>query len=292
MAPKKKPLSPAEWHRQQAAKRRRRFRSATDQDIHNALRELASRKASLEHDRDVAQRKQQALQEQLLPLVHRLSALQSKRGAIPRMYPKTGWAAFWSPGLSDWGLSRQAELDKEIASLISQIERMSHLPVARLRQSLNGSVLIETKFYVEFEATVRELKHVDAEMTACRAELDEREGRRRKEGRDAAKRAAADRERQGTLEFDRQRRISQTNVKGLRRDHDCPYCGGDLGQEPHADHIIPVAYGGLSVSTNMVYVCAACNLKKGDLTLQEFIQAADLERDAVEQRLRSLGKRL
>jgi 5-methylcytosine-specific restriction endonuclease McrA len=292
MAPKKKPLSPAEWHRQQAAKRRRKFRSATDQDIHNALRELASRKASLEHDRDVAQRKHQALQEQLLPLVHRLSALQSERGAIPRIHPKTGWAARWSPGVSDFGLSRQVELDKEIASLSSLIEKMSHCPVARLRLSLHGSALIQTEFLKEFEAAKRELKHVEAGMTARKAELDEREGRRRKKGRDAAKLAAADRERQGTLEFDSQRRIGGTTVKGLGRDHDCPYCGSELGQKPHADHINPVAYGGLSVSENMVYVCASCNLRKKDLTLQEFIRAANLERDAVEQRLMRLGKRV
>lgn len=73
-------------------------------------------------------------------------------------------------------------------------------------------------------------------------------------------------------------------------DHNCPYCGNDLGQTPHADHIYPVSKGGLSVSKNMVMVCSKCNLKKKDLTLREFITKFSMNRDEIEKRLEELGK--
>lgn len=74
-------------------------------------------------------------------------------------------------------------------------------------------------------------------------------------------------------------------------DHACPYCGRQLDCEVHFDHIYPLAKGGLSVVENMVAVCVACNMKKSDMTLQEFIKAHRLEREVVERRLDALGKR-
>lgn len=58
----------------------------------------------------------------------------------------------------------------------------------------------------------------------------------------------------------------------------------------HADHIYPVAKGGLSTTKNMVYVCAICNKKKSDLTLREFIIKEKLSRDRVERNLELLKK--
>lgn len=54
----------------------------------------------------------------------------------------------------------------------------------------------------------------------------------------------------------------------------CPYCGDDLGESPHADHIYPVSKGGLSTKENMVYVCQTCNKRKSDKTLIEFISSS------------------
>jgi 5-methylcytosine-specific restriction endonuclease McrA len=71
----------------------------------------------------------------------------------------------------------------------------------------------------------------------------------------------------------------------------CPYCGGPLGDEPHADHIHPVCLGGLSMADNMVYVCAKCNSKKHDRTLREFLFSEGLNRGEVEERLAKLRKR-
>lgn len=73
-------------------------------------------------------------------------------------------------------------------------------------------------------------------------------------------------------------------------DHECPYCGYALGDNPHLDHIYPVRLGGLSHSKNLVHVCAACNLRKKDMTLNQFIEALSLDRRMVFERLRALGK--
>ena len=71
----------------------------------------------------------------------------------------------------------------------------------------------------------------------------------------------------------------------------CPYCQKGMNNVPHADHIYPVATGGLSTMDNMVYTCAECNLKKSDLTLREFIDRFNLDRNKIEDTLRRLGKR-
>jgi 5-methylcytosine-specific restriction endonuclease McrA len=95
--------------------------------------------------------------------------------------------------------------------------------------------------------------------------------------------------------FDKTRELAAT-VKNQLRDQVatlpvCPYCGGELGVEPHADHIYPVSRGGLSTPENMVYCCAKCNGTKHDRTLREFLLSEGLVRDEVEERLHRLGKR-
>jgi 5-methylcytosine-specific restriction endonuclease McrA len=70
----------------------------------------------------------------------------------------------------------------------------------------------------------------------------------------------------------------------------CPYCGDDLGNNPHLDHIIPIAKGGYSIEPNLVYVCEDCNLKKSDMTLTKFIKKYYLDRDMVEENLDNLEK--
>ena len=70
----------------------------------------------------------------------------------------------------------------------------------------------------------------------------------------------------------------------------CPYCGNDLGDKPHQDHIIPVKKGGLPNEENLVFVCEKCNLKKSSLTLHQFIKKYDMDRDFIESKLEELGK--
>lgn len=72
---------------------------------------------------------------------------------------------------------------------------------------------------------------------------------------------------------------------------ECPYCGGPLGDEPHADHIYPVSHGGFSTPENMVFICNGCNTKKSDKTLREFVKLMNLDWSGIEVRLEMLGKR-
>jgi len=78
----------------------------------------------------------------------------------------------------------------------------------------------------------------------------------------------------------------------LERSNSCPYCGGELGKTPNADHIVPVSLGGLSTVSNMVFVCATCNNNKANLTLREYCLKYSLNRDHIESILTLLGKRV
>ena len=70
----------------------------------------------------------------------------------------------------------------------------------------------------------------------------------------------------------------------------CPYCFRDMYCEGVADHIYPLAFGGLSTPTNMVRVCLDCNKKKKDMTLREFIVKYSLDRKRIELALLDLKK--
>lgn len=70
----------------------------------------------------------------------------------------------------------------------------------------------------------------------------------------------------------------------------CPYCGLTLDNNPKADHIYPVAKGGLSTEKNMVYVCAKCNSLKSDKTLREFVKQNGWNWTSIEKHLEVLRK--
>ena len=54
----------------------------------------------------------------------------------------------------------------------------------------------------------------------------------------------------------------------------CPYCGREI-VDGHIDHIIPISKGGTNDRENLVYVCAECNLRKHDRSLEEFFAYMD-----------------
>ena len=80
-------------------------------------------------------------------------------------------------------------------------------------------------------------------------------------------------------------------VEQLKKFPHCPYCGGEYGTNPQADHIYPVTKGGLSVIENMIYVCFLCNNRKSDSTLREFILQNKMDRDFIERNLELLCKK-
>jgi 5-methylcytosine-specific restriction endonuclease McrA len=56
----------------------------------------------------------------------------------------------------------------------------------------------------------------------------------------------------------------------LKRDaYTCQYCGRNSGERMTIDHVVPKSLGGRTVWENVVSACRACNLKKGNKSLQE-----------------------
>jgi 5-methylcytosine-specific restriction endonuclease McrA len=56
----------------------------------------------------------------------------------------------------------------------------------------------------------------------------------------------------------------------LKRDaYTCQYCGRNSGERMTIDHVMPKSLGGRTVWENVVSACRACNLKKGNKTLEE-----------------------
>ena len=57
----------------------------------------------------------------------------------------------------------------------------------------------------------------------------------------------------------------------------CYWCGVDVGDKYHADHIIPLARGGGNSAANIVIACPPCNMRKGTKLPEEFLgpSAAD-----------------
>jgi 5-methylcytosine-specific restriction endonuclease McrA len=90
------------------------------------------------------------------------------------------------------------------------------------------------------------------------------------------------------------RALADSVKRSIRRQlkliNHCPYCEGDIGPDPEADHIYPIALGGLSTKENMVYICKPCNSKKGKKTLREFVKLMKYDMDRVDYLLNKLGK--
>lgn len=90
---------------------------------------------------------------------------------------------------------------------------------------------------------------------------------------------------------DNKTRARASNLKRLvKKTKDCPYCGSDLGDNPHLDHIYPVSKGGLSISENLVWCCSTCNAIKTDKGLMQFLKERRLSIDRTLARLHDLGK--
>jgi len=76
----------------------------------------------------------------------------------------------------------------------------------------------------------------------------------------------------GIAAMGKTRAVASVRKRKLEKSAECPYCGKPFGPDAGvADHIHPVARGGLSVVENLVYVCTPCNQKKSDRTLNEYI---------------------
>lgn len=145
------------------------------------------------------------------------------------------------------------------------------------------------------EACINRIRR-DKTYIICRQRLEEElhdakakeERVRRRYGADETTIAAA------AAHYGNTRSLAERVKPALRRQlrllAHCPYCEGPIGSDARADHIYPVVKGGLSTQENMIYVCLACNQKKSDLTLREFIAIMSFDRHRIESTLDKLGK--
>lgn len=149
--------------------------------------------------------------------------------------------------------------------------------------------------HCEAETRLRSVRiaSIDKELRD-RSALDARQARER----DAVERQQRQEERRKQQEalaatrLEKQRELAESVKRNLPRNYPCPYCGQQLGESPHADHIYPVSRGGLSVIYNMVFVCQICNRKKGDMPINDFIFAHSLDATNIITTLRKMGKKI
>ncbi len=246
-----------------------------------------------------------AIQSACMPLRRRIAEIVSRRGELNSHRGRLSSAFLGLGGLlyreSDAEISEHRRLNEEQRQLEERIfaiagrvllQRTIDTPLdtPRMRdiKRMQGDVrrLLSNKPTAEEDAAWRQHQaeqrrkgEQKAQRAADKAERDE--ARKRKAEADRAAVASARGKARGHAE---------SVKRALRKDHECPYCGGGLGDQPHADHVYPVSKGGRSVAANMVYVCATCNVKKGDMTLAAFIATYRLDRETIETRLQRLGK--
>ena len=57
---------------------------------------------------------------------------------------------------------------------------------------------------------------------------------------------------------------------------DCKYCGTDIIDNYHIDHIYPISKGGLHDITNLQLICPTCNMSKGNKSEEEFVKFIEI----------------
>lgn len=70
-------------------------------------------------------------------------------------------------------------------------------------------------------------------------------------------------------------------VEDIRRQYEaqsgrCYYCGIQVGNDYHVDHVVPLSRGGSNGPENLVIACAPCNLSKSDRLPHEWPQGGRL----------------
>lgn len=218
-------------------------------------------------------------------------------------FQKCGLSGWWSPGLTDEAQLEYDRLVKSCEALSRKAAEVTGYPhqcrkihrgfVQGLTttEGSDGKRVVRTRYSddcrrlaARHKASQQNLRRVKASLNAYRKDSAAEETKRKKAAELEllkAKAASVD----GSA-----RDLADSIRRKLAIQKGCPYCGEELGLQPHADHIYPLSKGGHSVIANMVMVCAECNIKKGAMTLRAFIVKHGLNRDDIEQRLHGLGK--
>jgi 5-methylcytosine-specific restriction endonuclease McrA len=286
-----KRLTPAEWHQQRAEKRIKRFASLSDDALERKIAEYRAAQKLRQTDIQIAKSKHAAIQPRLRLIKEYLELLVTERWLISERSQKTGWAGFFSPGITPIGQEELSFCNQLIKACNEQLDATGHCSIPAFERRVSKEGEVPTTFLKQAVASEELLKPVEGEIAIYLEELAHRQHSATVDRRARNRQAAAEAITQANALFSQRRRAASAAKPKLRRDHDCPYCSNPLGVSPHADHIHPISAGGLSSVENMVYVCSSCNARKQDMTLQEFMRRHQLDRASIEQRLLLLGKR-
>jgi 5-methylcytosine-specific restriction endonuclease McrA len=105
---------------------------------------------------------------------------------------------------------------------------------------------------------------VKAAIAADQKEREDAESRQRKAAADKMRRWRAN-QKEGW--FANRRAVFE------RDEYRCRYCGIDVGEDGHCDHVIPKSRGGTDDVDNLVTACEQCNCSKGARTPEEWREA-------------------
>lgn len=160
---------------------------------------------------------------------------------------------------------------------IEYLALLREIPSVAEAISLLDEVLSESRKFANRVSKIEERLWLAEEKMDAIALFEE------KHGRAFAKAAAVDNKTRGRA----------SSLKRLViKTKDCPYCGNDLGVDPHLDHIYPVSMGGLSIVENLVWCCSGCNTVKTDKGLIQFLKERGFSIDGTLSRLHVLGKHI
>lgn len=259
--------------------------------VENLRRQLVAAQDALTHANEKSSREPYSLERsweekrlELIQVRQRIATLSEQNAKISQS-SKSGT-------LLDWFLNRPSKSDRSAAQAINRELEQLHSRRAELEKSFRSQGFPATRIPEANEnpwskdgpGTLEQLEARDR-LKSVKAELE-----RHLEalGGDTARL-----ERLEAVEarvFQKERELAAKLRLTFKPTDQCPYCGGALGSNPHLDHIYPVSKGGFSVSTNLVFVCLQCNLRKSDMTLAAFLNSYNLDRQVVEARLKQLGK--
>jgi 5-methylcytosine-specific restriction endonuclease McrA len=64
--------------------------------------------------------------------------------------------------------------------------------------------------------------------------------------------------------------LGKRNAVFERDSYICTYCGADVRDDPHCDHVVPLLQGGSNEIENLTTACQRCNSAKAGKTLKEW----------------------
>jgi 5-methylcytosine-specific restriction endonuclease McrA len=69
------------------------------------------------------------------------------------------------------------------------------------------------------------------------------------------------------------RQLRKRRIRLLTRNNRCSYCGAELTLETSTlDHVVPRSSGGRDIMRNLALACHACNLEKGSMSVDVFLE--------------------